>query len=529
MRSTLKALCLLLALLMVLPLALSLGARAYADDGGDDDDFTETEQPELDEETKRLIAVYHRFPTEANYLALRAKVCENYNAVLARKEAKLQQLIEETAGKPGGEEIVAEMREIVQEMYITYWNRINSNMLRFTDNRFFQWHIADAPNYEYIPVMGAGDSIYVKRTPVTNAEYAVYLAETGADAPQNWTDGEYPEGEDDFPVNYVSISDAQAYCAWLTECDGVNTYRLPNESEWELAAGHMPKDAAFNCGVTDGRVSVFEYDGITRGAHGAIDLWGNVWEWTSTVRSEAEGVTRLGVKGGSWKSQRTECRTEHRKEDRNAEACYDDVGFRVIQVINGEEPEQSVELATLKAPVTAIQAVAHDSLLLSWQTVAEAVNYQIYEYDEQNDLVAMLALVEGNSILLTGLDSLCTHSYIVQPVSYVSIGDNVEGKYSIKASCAVSTEKNLITPLPEYDRENGVLTLTWEAVPGVRTYFVYRCYMAGGRPLLKGPYFADGSSWSARISAESTCRFVVTSRPLLGNYNSENYVTVKIP
>ena len=30
----------------------------------------------------------------------------------------------------------------------------------------------------------------------------------------------------------------------------MNTYRLPNESEWGgLAAGHMPKDADFNCGV----------------------------------------------------------------------------------------------------------------------------------------------------------------------------------------------------------------------------------------------------------------------------------------
>ncbi|MCI6528792.1 MAG: formylglycine-generating enzyme family protein [Clostridiales bacterium] len=95
-------------------------------------------------------------------------------------------------------------------------------------------------------------------------------------APQNWTDGTYPAGEDDFPVNYVFAADAEAYCAWLTERDGVNTCRLPNESEWELAAGHMPKDADFNCGVNDGRTSVEEYAKVTRGAHGAVDFWGSV-------------------------------------------------------------------------------------------------------------------------------------------------------------------------------------------------------------------------------------------------------------
>ena len=138
--------------------------------------------------------------------------------------------------------------------------------------------------------MGAGESVYVARTLVTNAQYAEFLAATGYAAPQNWTDGTYPAGEDDFPVNYVSA--AEAYCAWLTERDGVNTYRLPNESEWELAAGHMPKDADFNCGVNDGRTSVEEYAKVTRGAHGAVDFWGNVWEWTTTVRSDST----LGVK-----------------------------------------------------------------------------------------------------------------------------------------------------------------------------------------------------------------------------------------
>ena len=52
----------------------------------------------------------------------------------------------------------------------------------------------------------------------------------------------------------------------------------------------------------------------------------------------------LGIKGGSWKSARTDCRTEHRKESRNENEYYDDVGFRVIQVLNGVEPELKVDL-----------------------------------------------------------------------------------------------------------------------------------------------------------------------------------------
>lgn len=248
-------------LLAALVVCIALSQAAFAAETSENDgmnmyensDFIEKEQPELSEETKRLISLYQQNPTEENYRNLRAKVIEDYNAVVERKETKLDELKAETAGKPGGEAIVAEMEELVQDIYITYWDRINSSMLRFTDPRLLEWKIAAAPRHEYIPVMGAGETIYVKRTPVTNAEYAEFLRATGYPAPANWLDGTYPEGEEALPVNFVSYADAQAYCAWLTEQDGVNTYRLPNESEWELAAGHMPKDADFNCGVNDGR------------------------------------------------------------------------------------------------------------------------------------------------------------------------------------------------------------------------------------------------------------------------------------
>ena len=306
-------------------------------------DFVEKEQPALSDETKRLISLYQRNPTDENYQNLRNEVIKNYDAVIAHKQEKLAELKEETLGKPGGEAVVAEMEEIVQEMLETYWDNINGNMLRFTDPRLLKWNTSNAKNFEYIPVMGAGETIYISRTTITNFKYQEYIFATGNAAPKNWQNGVYPDGEEDFPVNYVSYNDALNYCKWLTENDlDNNTYRLPNEAEWELAAGHMPKDAEFN-DSGEGRTSVYAYDGITRGAHGAIDFWGNVWEWTSTVRSESADGVMLAVKGGAYDSDRTDCRTEYREESRNANNGYENVGFRIIQVLKGVEPEQNVE------------------------------------------------------------------------------------------------------------------------------------------------------------------------------------------
>ena len=386
----------------------------------------EKEQPELSDETKTLISEYQKNPTDENYQKLKQQVIDDYDKVVTRKAAKLASLKVETQGKPGGEDIVTEMEEIVQDIYITYWNRINSTMLRFTDSRLLKWRTAEASKYEYIPVMGAGDSIYIKNTPVTNKEYKEYIVETGAKIPYNWTNGNYPNGEDDYPVNYITYEDIIRYCEWLTKKDKKNTYRLPTEAEWELAAGHMPKDADFNNG-TDSRTSVFKYEKVTRGAHGAIDFWGNVWEWTSTIRNENE----LAVKGGSYKSERNECRTEHRKEQRDKLKGYDDVGFRVVQVKEGKEPEKSVELTTLNAPKITATANSSHEIILSWNDVEGATEYQIFVYDKNNNLVRMLDKTKSTSVLIIDLESNTEYGFIVQPISNTNIGDNVSGEYAV--------------------------------------------------------------------------------------------------
>lgn len=431
----------LAAMVACIPLSQVAFAAENSENDGmnmyENSDFIEKEQPALSEETKQLISLYQKDPTDENYMNLREKVIEDYNAVVERKETKLSELKAETEGKPGGEAIVAEMEDLVQDIYITYWDRINSSMLRFTDPRLLEWKIAAAPRHEYIPVMGAGESIYVKRAPVANEEYAEFLSATGYPAPSNWMDGTYSAGEADFPVNFVSYEDAQAYCDWLTEQDGMNTYRLPSESEWELAAGHMPKDADFNCGINDGRTPVEEYADVTRGAHGAVDFWGNVWEWTSTVRSEADSTTALGVKGGSWESERTDCRTEYREEGRDASKGYDDVGFRVIQVKNGEEPEKAVALTTLDAPTVTAASNSKDSITLSWEPVSGATEYQIFEYSEEAGLLTMLNRTADTTVTMKNLEPGSTHSYIVQSISYVEIADNVSPEYRVTATCRI--------------------------------------------------------------------------------------------
>ena len=272
----------------------------------------EKERPVLNDETKRLIAAYRKNPTQANYDALRRQAEINYDKVVERKKAKLEEL-KKTAKHSSK---VEEMQVIVEEMLKDRENRINQTMSRFTDPRL-------RPNARqtsdgYLPVLGAAQNVSIAYTPVTNAEFNAFLRAQGKKTSVT---------DNNLPVVNVSYNDATAYCQWLSAKDKAATYRLPTEKEWELAAGHMPKDADMNCGENSGLKSVDAYK-QTLSASGAIDMWGNVWEWTSTSKDSAN---ELAVKGGAWNTPRTTCRTENRNETRNAAQKYDNVGFRVIR------------------------------------------------------------------------------------------------------------------------------------------------------------------------------------------------------
>ena len=321
-----KTTCALLCTLLLLPF---FGGKAEAaeDKSGNMYQYSSTvekEKPELDEVTKQLIAAYRQSPTQENYDRLREQVGINYDKVLAKKQGKLEEL--KLTAKEQSK--IDEMQVIVDEMIRDRENRIDQSMRRFTDGRLRPGSSTAVDGY--VPVMGAGENIYISETPVTNAEYAVFVTETGHRAPSGWIGCSYPDGQADYPVVSISLADAEAYCAWLSESDQGAVYRLPTESEWEYAAGHMPKDADMNSGGVEQDVtSVYAYTQTT-GASGAVDLWGNVWEWTSTNRN-ADGTR--AVKGGAWNTPKTNCRTENRAESRDPALAYTDVGFRPIREI----------------------------------------------------------------------------------------------------------------------------------------------------------------------------------------------------
>ncbi|MFP6691243.1 MAG: SUMF1/EgtB/PvdO family nonheme iron enzyme [Alphaproteobacteria bacterium] len=89
----------------------------------------------------------------------------------------------------------------------------------------------------------------ITRTPITNSQYAAFVAETGHPAPDvdeatwkgyrlihpfartrrhAWRDGAPPDGRAAYPV---VMADATAYDAWLSVKTG-QTWRLPSELEW---------------------------------------------------------------------------------------------------------------------------------------------------------------------------------------------------------------------------------------------------------------------------------------------------------
>ncbi len=176
----------------------------------------------------------------------------------------------------------------------------------------------------------AGFSIDV--TPVTNAEYAVFVSAVGHRAPRHWR-GEIPPDEvRDHPVVYVDHHDAAAYAAWAGK-------ELPSEAEWEKAArgdkgyefpwGNQPTPAKCNVRETGvGRTTPVSLYRSGVSPYGVYDLAGNVWEWCRTATQPG----RFVLKGSAYTSP-FDMAAGWATNDAAAEMLDDDTGFRCVSRI----------------------------------------------------------------------------------------------------------------------------------------------------------------------------------------------------
>ena len=171
----------------------------------------------------------------------------------------------------------------------------------------------------------------IARYPITNRQYALFIAEGGYANPAWWSEygwrvrerqgwieprywGQRDFDGDDSPVMGVTWHEAGAFCCWLSAATG-EPVTLPTEQQWQRAAqgddgrefpwgSDDPDETRCNWARNvDGTTPVTQYP-LGASPYGVMDLSGNVWEicrtsWDSGG-THLDGAERRIVRGGCW-------------------------------------------------------------------------------------------------------------------------------------------------------------------------------------------------------------------------------------
>jgi formylglycine-generating enzyme required for sulfatase activity len=172
-------------------------------------------------------------------------------------------------------------------------------------------------------------AFYVDRNEVTSAQFARFVAETGYHA-NRWR--ERP-GKELHPAVDVSLHDCEAYAEWVGRS-------IPTDEQWEKAArGEDGRDYPWgddwrdDCAVTpEGGYHADQPVGsLPQGAspYGALDMVGNVWEWTCSQFD----ASRISLRGGAWDAKRGRERANCTYRSKTGATRTDGkLGFRCVLV-----------------------------------------------------------------------------------------------------------------------------------------------------------------------------------------------------
>jgi len=192
---------------------------------------------------------------------------------------------------------------------------VPSGIFQFGDSR----QVRSLPDY------------YIDTHPVTNADYAAFVSDTGYRPPRFWDGCTPPADKEDHPVVGISFEDARAYADWAGK-------DLPSEEEWEKAARgcdgraypwgdlfSQKKSNVSGSGIKD-TCSVKDFT-EGKSQYGCMGMAGNIWEWTRTPFRQ--GGKNRALKGGSWYDFSTYARCASRF---SAPLNYEgnSVGFRCV-------------------------------------------------------------------------------------------------------------------------------------------------------------------------------------------------------
>jgi len=199
----------------------------------------------------------------------------------------------------------------------------------------------------------------IGRVPVTNAEYAVFVAASGHPAPSHWPGGAPTAGQESHPVTYVSWQDARAFCTWAGGF-------LPSEAQWERAARGDDGRAwpwgneaptADRATFAFSEASAVGLRSAGASPFGALDLAGNAWEWTTSAyrgypydaadgREDDRSSEQRVVRGGAYSHGPGEIRCSYR-HGMLPGAIDHYVGFRLAC---GSEARLVLDLALIDVP-----------------------------------------------------------------------------------------------------------------------------------------------------------------------------------
>lgn len=147
---------------------------------------------------------------------------------------------------------------------------------------------------------------YMDRFPVTNKDFLTFMMETSykpADPGnflKHWENGNIPQGQEDYPVVFISLEDAKAYAKWAGK-------RLPTELEWQYAAQGIdgrkyPWGNDFHgtkCNNAFGQATPVDAFPKGKSPFGVEDMVGNVWQLTNDEYDNGSYKFVI-IKGGSF-------------------------------------------------------------------------------------------------------------------------------------------------------------------------------------------------------------------------------------